>query len=246
MKRQDREIALVTGAARGIGFAIASALAEEGMQVVVTDIDGAGAAAAAARLEGAVALGADVRSVEEIGGWLTSKGLVPDVLVNNAAVAPRCKAVDLDVDVLDEVMSVNFQAPTLLSVMVAGLLAKEERSGSVINVSSVNALRGQGEMLAYNASKAALVSATQTLAVELAPSKIRVNAVLPGSTRTEFWVEQGWSDAEREAIARLNLMHRLAEPSEIGAVVVFLASPAASFITGQALIVDGGLTTRMA
>lgn len=238
-------VALVTGAARGIGFAVARALAAEKMQVIVCDSDGDGALAAARALGSSLVLIADVRSVTEIGHWLDDQNLVPDVLVNNAAVGPRRPVPELDADILDQVMSVNFRAPTLLSAMIGRRLAAARRPGAIINVSSVNALRGQAEMLPYNASKAALISATQTLAVELARWSIRVNAILPGSTDTEIWKEAGWSDAERDRSARQNLMGRLAAPGEIAAVAAFLASPAASFITGQAIIADGGLTVRM-
>lgn len=239
--------ALVTGAARGIGFAVATELAERGMRVIVCDRSRAAADSAAARLPGGLGLGmaADVRDTATIGAWLDDAGIVPDVLVNNAAIAPRKAALELDADFLDEVMAVNYRAPVLISTLVARRLIDAGRGGSFVNVSSVNALRGQPEMLHYNASKAALVSATQTLAFELAPHGIRVNAVLPGSTHTEIWEEGGWSDELRAEIAAQNLLKRLAEPSEIAAAVGFLASDASSFVTGHPLVADGGLTVRM-
>jgi NAD(P)-dependent dehydrogenase (short-subunit alcohol dehydrogenase family) len=186
-----------------------------------------------------------VRDADAIAHWLDGRGIVPNILINNAAVAPRVPALDLDAGVLDDVMSVNFRAPVLLSTLVARRLAAAGRGGSFVNVASVNGLRGQPEMLHYNASKAALISATQTLAVEFAPLGIRVNAVLPGSTHTEIWEEGGWGEDVRAEIASHNLLKRLAQPSEIAAAVAFLASDAASFITGHSLVADGGLTVRM-
>jgi NAD(P)-dependent dehydrogenase (short-subunit alcohol dehydrogenase family) len=239
--------ALVTGAARGIGFAIASALVDSGWRVVACDVDPDSVRLALDRLPPNSALGlcADVRDTAAIENWLDQAGLVPELLVNNAAIAPRRATFELDAEFLDEVYSVNFRAPVLLAVALASRLIAVNRPGSIVNIASVNALRGQPEMLHYNATKAALVSATQTLAVEFAPHGIRVNAVLPGSTRTEIWSDGGWSDEIRERIAGSNLLKRLAEPSEIAATVVFLASSAASFMTGHSLIVDGGLTVKM-
>ncbi len=240
---ESDETVLVTGAARGIGFAIAEWFASRDRRVIVCDIHEDAAREAAERLPGALPLGADVRDTATVAAWLDDRGLAPRVLVNNAAIAPRRAAADLGATELDEVLAVNVRGPVLLAAMIA-----ERRAGSggaIVNVASVNALRGQPEMLAYNASKAALVSATQTLAVELAPLSFRVNAVLPGSTHTEIWEEGGWSDADRAAIADKNLLRRLAEPREIAEVVGFLSSDAASFVTGHALVADGGLTVRM-
>jgi NAD(P)-dependent dehydrogenase (short-subunit alcohol dehydrogenase family) len=121
---------------------------------------------------------------------------------------------------------------------------KQARSGVIINVASVNAFRGQPEMLAYNASKAALVSLTKTLSVELGPHGVRAVCVCPGSVNTPIWDRGGWDD-ERDAMAQTIPLRRFADPAEIAAVVAFLASDDASFITGCAIVADGGLTARM-
>ncbi|RQP11176.1 MAG: SDR family oxidoreductase [Microbacteriaceae bacterium] len=236
--------ALVTGAARGIGAAIAAELHAQGCRVILLDSD-PHVAQTAADLPGSIPCTVDVRDTAAIEAFLDARGLLPEVVVNNAAIAPRRDSLSLDLQLLEEVMAINLHAPVLLCTAVAARLADAGRPGAFVNVSSVNALRGQPEMLPYNASKAALVSVTQTLAVELAPLGIRVNAVLPGSTRTEIWETGGWSEDDRSAIAALNLLNRLAEPAEIARAVAFLASDDASFVTGHTLIADGGLTVRM-
>jgi NAD(P)-dependent dehydrogenase (short-subunit alcohol dehydrogenase family) len=148
----------------------------------------------------------------------------------------------LNPDLLSEVMSVNFEAPVHLARAVARRLIDAGRPGSIVHVASVNAYRGIPEMLAYNASKAALLGASRTMAVEWAPHHIRVNAVCPGTTRTEIWDEGNFTDEQRQEFASKNAMKRVADPDEIAAAVLFLASEDASFVTAAELVVDAGLT----
>jgi NAD(P)-dependent dehydrogenase (short-subunit alcohol dehydrogenase family) len=234
--------ALVTGSARGIGLAIATRLQADGAATVLCDVDKDALAEASESLGGVPAFAGDVLDVETLGAWLSEQNLLVDILVNNAAIAPRVASLELTPEILGEVMAVNFEAPVHLARLVAARLIEAGRAGAIVNVSSVNAYRGIPEMLPYNASKAAMVSATTTLAVEWADHGIRVNAVLPGSTRTRIWEEGGFTEEERAAFAARNPLRRLAEPSEIAAAVAFLASDEASFITGHALVADGGLT----
>ncbi|HEX4812993.1 MAG TPA: SDR family oxidoreductase [Nonomuraea sp.] len=242
-----RRTALVTGAGRGIGLAVAARLAADGMIVTACDVDGdrLDAALPGLREHGEVrALAADVTDLAAMTGWLAAQDGPLDVLVNNAAVAPRIPLTELDEDTLARVLRVNFQAAALLGREAGRAMCAAGR-GSIVNVASVNALRGQPDMLHYNASKAALVSLTQTLAVEYAPHGVRVNAVCPGSTRTDAWEEGGWDEADRASFAGRIPLGRFATPAEIAATVAFLAGPDSSYVTGHALVVDGGLTVRM-
>jgi NAD(P)-dependent dehydrogenase (short-subunit alcohol dehydrogenase family) len=245
MTSLDGRVALVTGGARGIGAAIARRLHSVGARVVLVDLNAQAVAKAAADLggePGALALAADVRDADGIGAWLDDHGLLPDILVNNAAIAPQYPALDLPGPVLSDVLSVNVEGPVGLAQAVARRLIAAGRPGSIVNVSSVNAYRGIAGMLAYNASKAALLGASRTMAVEWAPHGIRVNAVCPGTTRTEIWDEGNFTDEERQAFADKNAMKRVADPDEIAAAVAFLASDEASFMTAAELVADGGLT----
>lgn len=243
MTNLEGRVALVTGAARGIGAAIARRLHEAGALVVLVDVNADNVAKTAADLGGepnVLSLGADARDAEGIAAWLDERGLVPDILVNNAAIAPPHPALELPPRVLSEVLSVNVEAPVHLARAVARRLIEAARPGSIVNIASVNAYRGIPEMLAYNASKAALLAASRTMAVEWAPHHIRVNAVCPGTTRTEIWDEGNFTDEERQAFADKNAMKRVADPSEIAAAVLFLASDEASFVTASELVADAG------
>jgi NAD(P)-dependent dehydrogenase (short-subunit alcohol dehydrogenase family) len=248
MTTLDGRTALVTGAARGIGKATAQRLLQDGARVALCDIDGPALEKTAAELaeDGEVHwYTCDIREPAEIGRLLDSTGLQPDILVNNAAVSPRIALSELTTEKFSEVLRVNVTSGVMLAQLIVGRLVATGRSGSIVNISSVNAMRGQTEMLHYNASKAALISATQTMAVEWAPVGIRVNAVCPGSTWTEAWEDGGWTEDDKVAFARKNPLGRFAKPSEIASVVAFLVSDDASYVTGHALIADGGLTARM-
>lgn len=242
-----RRTALVTGAARGIGRAVAARLAADGYAVTACDLEGdrLHAALPGLREHGEVRpLVADVTDLVAMTGWLGAQERPLDVLVNNAALAPRIPTDDLDDAALGRVLRVNFQAAALLA-REAGRGMRAAGRGSIVNVASVNALRGQPDMLHYNASKAALVSMTQTLALEYAPYGVRVNAVCPGSTWTDLWEEGGWGETDRAAFAERIPLRRFATPQEIAATVAFLAGDDASYVTGHALVADGGLTVRM-
>ncbi|GAA5038163.1 NAD(P)-dependent dehydrogenase (short-subunit alcohol dehydrogenase family) [Thermocatellispora tengchongensis] len=239
--------ALVTGAARGIGRAIAARLAAGGMRVTACDVQAGPLEAAVAGLaaHGEVEpLVADVADHEAMAAWLAARSAPYDVLVNNAAVAPRIPLEELTPAELERVLRVNLEAAVFLAREAGRGMCAAGR-GSIVNVASVNALRGQPDMLHYNASKAALVSATQTLALEYAPYGVRVNAVCPGSTWTEIWEEGGWGEADRERFTGRIPLRRFAAPEEIAAAVAFLAGDDASYVTGHALVVDGGLTVGM-
>lgn len=238
---------LVTGAARGIGRAVATRMCAEGAHVVMCDIlDGALMEAVEAMPGGgAEALRADVRDTAMISSWLDEHDAWPDVLVNNAAIAPRTPIADLDAELLGETFAVNATAGVVLAQRVATNLIETGQAGSIVNVASVNAYRGHVELLHYNASKAALLSATRTLAAAWGPHGVRVNAVCPGSTWTDIWEEGGFSQADRDDYAGRNPLRRFASPDEIAEVVLFLASGRASFINGAEIVADGGLLVNV-
>lgn len=233
---------LVTGAARGIGLAVARRAVRDGARVLMCDVLGDVLHGAASTVDGpAETLSTDVRDTDRIGAWLDGRDTWPDVLVNNAAIAPRTPIAELGEDLLSTTFAVNVVAAVRLSQLVAARLIDDGRPGSIVNVSSVNAYRGHPDLLHYNASKAALLSATRTMASAWARHGIRVNAVCPGSTDTGIWAEGGFSQDDRDSAAARNPMGRFADPDEIAEVVAFLAGQRSSFVTGAELVADGGL-----
>lgn len=167
-----------------------------------------------------------------------------DILVNNAAAAARLPTVDTDSRVIDELLAVNVRAPLLLvSALVPSMIAHGR--GSIINVSSVSGLVGTPNRAAYAASKGALDAATRSLAMELGPSGIRVNAVAPGVVDTALWARNKAIPGVVEAIEAQTPLRRWATPEDIADVITFLASDAARFITGETISADGGMARTL-
>ncbi len=242
-------VALVTGSTRGIGAAIAAELAAAGAEVLVTgraERDARTAADALVR-EGATAQGIAydagatgaprqlVETISERTGRL-------DILVNNAAILRPHRIGRLAEEEFDEVFTVNTKAALFLCQAAHPLLAASE-AGAIVNVTAACAHRPMAGLGAYCASKAAMINFTSTLAQEWARDGIRVNALTPGSVATDMILPRDPEERARfeREMASQNLMGRLGEPYEIARAVRFLASPAASFMTGQTLVVDGGL-----
>jgi NAD(P)-dependent dehydrogenase (short-subunit alcohol dehydrogenase family) len=237
--------ALVTGASRGIGAAVAVGLASAGADVILSGRDVTALESVAATLPGRtavlpadLALVADVEqlAVDALDVW---DGL--DILVNNAGITFPEMAADLTVTAWDLTMAVNLRAPALLGARIGAAMATDG-GGSIVNVASLAGLRALTEHYAYSSSKAALLMATKVLALELGPSGVRVNAVCPTVVLTEMG-QQVWGEQAKAApmLARIPLGH-FGVPSDVADAVVFLASDAAAMINGAELPLDGGFT----
>lgn len=236
--------AMVTGASRGIGTATARALDAAGARVVLVARGGAELSAVAEGLEhDPFVLRADLRDPDAPAAVtrqaLDAVGHV-DVLVNNAAAAARLPTTETDAAVIDDLMAVNVRAPLLLIACLIPSMT-ERGGGSIINLSSVSALAGTPRRAAYAASKGALDAATRSLAMELGPSGIRVNSVAPGVVDTAMWAKNKAVPGVVESIEAQTPLRRWATPEDIADVIVFLASDAARFVTGETIAVDGGM-----
>ncbi|MFI6498832.1 SDR family NAD(P)-dependent oxidoreductase [Nonomuraea typhae] len=243
MSMLDGKVAIVTGGASGIGRATATLFAKEGAKVVVADIDAAGAEAVAREI-GGTAVQADVSQPQDCERIVrtaveTYGGL--HVLFNNAGIIRRTTALDLDVEEWDKVMAVNVRSVFLMSKYAIPAMTD---GGAIVNTGSGWGLKGGGNAISYCASKAAVVNMTRALAIDHAKAGIRVNSVNPGDTDTPMLrdeaeqLNEDWAAFEKDAADRP--MGRSGSPEEIAQAVLFLASDAASYITGSALVVDGG------
>ncbi|WP_328492563.1 SDR family oxidoreductase [Streptomyces sp. NBC_00414] len=241
---EDR-VAIVTGASRGIGLAVAEALVAAGARVCVTARDPEGLTRATARLNavglpGTVADPAHLRRLTELA--MDTYGRV-DIVVNNAATnQPYGPLMDADPDRWVEAFAVNVEAPLRL-VQHTWRAWMREHGGSVVNICTEGAAHVGPGLGAYGASKTALLRLTQQLAGELAPG-VRVNSVSPGLVRTEM-ARFVWERAERTPTAGLPL-GRIGEPEDVARAVLWLASDAARWVTGTDLLVDGGTRVRAA
>jgi len=243
---------VVTGAASGIGRALAAALARRGTPVVLCDLDAASVEAAARAIVPAGgrawALAADVTrpgDVERMVDRARRDAGPLGGLVNCAGIYPNTPFLDLTAEEWDEVLAVNLRGPFLVTQAVARRMIADGRGGSIVNVSSTASRLARPGIAHYGASKAGLNQLTAVTAVELAPHGIRVNAVLPGVVGTErvhASAATGAGRVEHEAkLARIPLA-RLAEPAEVVSVVLFLLGPEAAYCTGALFTVDGGFT----
>ncbi len=242
MKGLDGKVAMVTGGARGIGKAIAMELAAAGAKVAVVDLDLANAEAAAAEVGGGakgfqanVAQAADVESVVAA----IERDLGPiDVLVNNAGITRDNLLARLTEADWDAVLSVNLKAAFLtMKTVTRGMMKR--RSGRVVNIASVVGVVGNKGQANYSASKAGLIGLTKTVAKELASRNVLVNAVAPGVIEPDMTA--ALPPQARQALSARIALGRLGTPADIASVVAFLASEGASYITGQVIVVDGGM-----
>jgi NAD(P)-dependent dehydrogenase (short-subunit alcohol dehydrogenase family) len=243
------KVAIVTGGGKGIGRAIALGLAESGAAVTVAARSQQEIEAVAEEIikmgGKSIAIVTDLTINEQLENvvqkTLSTFGRI-DILVNNAARSFLRSLLDLREDGWDKVFDTNVKAAWLLSRIVARQMI-EQKSGQIINITTVGAEKAEVGMAAYGCSKAALKMLTRCMAREWAAYGIRVNAVGPTLTRTEF-SKPIWSNPEIAKLVTSTIpMGRLAEPEEIVGAVLFLASGAANFITGQSIYVDGGTLT---
>ena len=241
------KIVLVTGAQRGIGRAIAVRFAQAGADVALNYLDDKAAAeSAAAEIVAfgrrAVTLAADVAAPAEARSLVgaAERALGPlDVLVNNAAIFPRAPFLELTEDAWDTVLDTNLKSTFVCSQEAARRMLAAGRPGAIINISSGAPYRGSMRATAHMASKLGIVGLTRGMARELAPHRIRVNAVAPGVTNTAM-PRLGNTEETLTAIGRANPTGRLAEPEDIADVVVFLATDEARYVVGQLVHVNGG------
>ena len=239
--------ALVTGAQQGIGRAVALALAEAGADVAINWLDDRAAAEAVAgevRAKGrkACLVQGSVGSFTEVArivaeAHATLSGI--DVLVNNAGVFPRSPFLELAEAEWDQVLGVNLKGSFLVAQAAARTMVKDGRKGAIVNLAS-SAVRGHPLGVHYSASKAGIIGMTRAMALALAPHGIRVNAIAPGITDTAQPRYQ-YSEAEMQEQSRLVPLGAMAKSSDIADIILFLASDASRFITGEVVHANGGL-----
>jgi NAD(P)-dependent dehydrogenase (short-subunit alcohol dehydrogenase family) len=242
----EAKIAIVTGAAKGIGLGIAMSLAGKGIVPVIADIDAAGAEAAAERIRkaGVPAAGftVDVSAVDQVVRFVEAVaekyGRV-DILVNNAGILSRTPVGEITEAEWDRVMGINLKSALFASQQVLKHMIPRGW-GRIVNIASMAGRSGGiSTGCAYSASKAALIGMTRCMARQVAKSGVTVNALAPGPTETDLF--QGFTPEERRNLADSIPVGKLGKPEQIGEAVVFLASEAAAFITGAVLDINGGL-----
>jgi 2-hydroxycyclohexanecarboxyl-CoA dehydrogenase len=239
----DSKVALVTGAGRGIGAAIAQALAARGAAVAILDLDGEAAAKTAAALPtDAVGIDADITDSAGVRAAVdqASSTLGPiDVLVNNAGWDKFEPFVDNTEADWDKILTINLKGPIIVTRAVLDEMISRQ-SGAIVNIASDAGRVGSTGEAVYSAAKGGIIAFTKTLARELARYDIRVNCVCPGPTDTALFNAMG--DKLRGALEKAIPMRRVAQPDDIAPAVAFLAGDGAAYITGQTLSVSGGLT----
>lgn len=239
MARLTGKTAVITGASAGIGAAIAERFVEEGASVLLTDLAEDSGVALAKRL-GQRFLRADMASTADRDALFKDVASTwgrLDILVNNAGITHAAELNELTEEGFDRVIAVNVKAATFATQAAARLM---QEGGSIINLSSVNAVLAIPNQISYAISKGAIRQLTNVTAVALAPRGIRVNAIGPGTIMTEMGKSVMASEEQRQRILSRTPLGRVGDPEEIASIAAFLASDEASYITGQTIYADGG------
>jgi 3-oxoacyl-[acyl-carrier protein] reductase len=239
------KVALVTGGSKGIGYACAERLLADGYAVAICARSQAEVTAAAEKLNSkTLAIRADVGDVNDcqtlIPTVLDRFGRI-DVLVNNAGVYSPVPFLEMTADAWDTLMDINVRGPVLLGGAAGRAMRDQGDGGRIVNIASTNGQLSEAEFAHYNASKAALISLTKSMSVELAPFGILVNAVAPGWVLTPL-SEPFVGTLTEDSLGRISPLKRVGRAAEVAAAASFLCSPDASYITGITVNVDGGLT----
>jgi NAD(P)-dependent dehydrogenase (short-subunit alcohol dehydrogenase family) len=242
-------VAVVTGASRGIGEAVARGLASHGAEVIVSSrkLEGCEAVAETIRSEGgrATAVPCHIGDMDALANLFERVGRERgrlDVLVNNAATNPYYGHIlDTDLGAYQKTVDVNIRGYFFASIFAGRMMRGQ--GGSIINIASVNAVRPGPLQGIYSITKGAVLNMTKAFARECGPDGIRVNAILPGLIRTRFAGALLADDAQLEHYIGTNPLRRVGEPADLAGAAVFLASDASSYVTGEFLVVDGGFLT---
>ncbi len=246
----ENKVAIVTGAARGIGLAIASRFASDGARVVIADIDEDAGSRAVEEIgtDGAVRfVRCDVGDAADVANLIASTlqvwGAI-DVVVNNAGIVHGADFLELEEADFDRVLQVNLKGAFLVGQAAARQMVKQVEAGGVpgaiVNMSSVNAIFAIANQVPYSASKGGVNQLTKAMALSLAPHGIRVNAIGPGSIMTDMLATVNADPAAKHRLLSRTPLGRIGDPAEIASVAAFLASDEASYITGQTIYADGG------
>lgn len=240
------KVAVVTGAASGIGAAIAETFADRGARVALLDMNHDAALSRAAGLTGAVAIACNVTDAKSVDGALTEVRAqlgAPDIVVNSAGIVDLAPAQDLTQGAWDRTMAVNLTGTFLVAQAAGRMMIAEGKGGRIVNLASQAGSVAIEEHVAYCASKFGVIGLTKTLALEWGRHGITVNSVSPTVVLTELG-RKAWDGPKGEAMKALIPTGRFAEPEEIASAVLFLASDEAAMINGADLLVDGGYTVK--
>ena len=250
-EKGNGRVALVTGASQGLGAAIAERLARDGFDLVVTDLSEAPLAGILRKLQGigarAAPVALDIRSQQSVDAAYTKAAEAfghVDVLVNNAGVTQRRHAVDITRDEWQGVVDVNMTGTFFMSQAFAKQCIANKREGAIVSLASTHGVVALAERVTYGITKAAIVHMTRMLAFEWAAHGIRVNAIAPGTietpSRAAYFAE---NPGAREAMLKRVPVGKFGTEADVAGAVSYLAGPDAAFVTGQTLLIDGGLTT---
>ncbi len=250
MQRFENQVAIVTGSAHGIGAATARRLAAEGAAVIVADLDDTGAQQTIHDIRDnggqAMAIHVDVTSRTQVENMLAAALQQydhVDVLANIAGIAADESFLEITDEVWHKILDINLTGVFLCSQIVARHMVERNIEGRIVNMASTNGLVGEADLAHYNASKFGVVGLTMTMAIELAPYKIRVNSVCPGLIKTRLTQSAVEDPVWTADYLKKIPLNRFGEPGEVAAAVAYLASTDSGFITGHQLVIDGGQLT---